>query len=688
MSESIQKQTAQLGTERIGKLLFRLSMPAITAQIINLLYNVVDRMYIGHMEGIGDLALTGVGVCLPLLMIISAFAALIGTGGAPRASIFLGKGNKDSAEHTLGNSVTILIIFSIVLTLIFQFFSRDMLMLFGASENTIGYALEYILIYSMGTIFVQLTLGLNPYITAQGFAKTSMMTVLIGATLNIILDPVFIFVFDMGVRGAALATIISQGVSMVWILLFLSGKKTTIRIKLKYLRLDPQIFLPCLALGLGVFIMQFTESLLAICFNASLYKYGGDVAVGSMTILISVMQASMLPLMGLGQGAQPIISYNFGAKNAERVRSTVRILLISCLCYSNLMWLAVQSFPQAFIKIFNDTPALVSFAIPALKIYMLASGVFGAQMACQQSFVSLGNAKSSLVVAIVRKIVLLIPLIYIMPALPLGVDKTTAVFLAEPIADFISVVFTVILFSHQFKISMQSITPQENDHSFSSLYKFVRGAVRLFTPSMKTTWSEPFRGTPSIFVCNHDRAYGPIAMCAYFDLRDDTRPWINAEVLSAKNMPEYVRHDYWWDPEKWYAPIFNYTAAYFYAGLIPPILRGSDSIGVHHDTGAMATLRTSVKYLNDGKHILLFPEHPDGYGKYKEDIFDGFISLGKLYYGRTKKCIDFYPVFVDWKAHEIRVGRPLAYDSSVPMQDFTQAVCVAVQDYFKSEGKL
>lgn len=449
-------QTEELGTCSVGKLLFKLAIPAIAAQIINLLYNLVDRMYIGHIANVGKLALTGVGVCLPLIMIISAFAALVSMGGAPRASIFLGKGEKDNAEKTLGNSFTLLIIISIILTIIFLLFSKDLLLLFGASENTIEYATSYMKIYSLGTIFVQLTLGLNAFISAQGFAKTSMLTVLIGAITNIILDPILIFGLNMGVAGAALATIISQSLSMIWILFFLTGKKTTLKIRKKHLHLSKEIILPSIALGLSPFIMQATESLITVCFNSSLLKYGGDIAVGAMTILTSVMQFSMLPLTGLTQGGQPIISYNFGAKNAERVKKAFKLLLISCLTYSTILWAAAIIYPQLFVLIFNNDPELVDFASRALRIYMAVSCIFGIQIACQQTFIALGNAKTSLFLALLRKVILLIPLIYIMPMFM--ADKTTAVFMSEPVADILAIATTAILFIVQFNKSMKEIS--------------------------------------------------------------------------------------------------------------------------------------------------------------------------------------------------------------------------------------
>ena len=448
-------QSAALATEPVGRLLLKLSAPAIAAQIVNLLYNMIDRIYIGHIDKIGDLALTGVGVCFPLIMIISAFAALVGMGAAPRASIFMGKGDKATAEKILGNSFTLLLCVSAVLTVVFVFFAKPILLTFGASENTIGYAMEYMSIYSFGTVFVQLTLGLNAFISAQGFAKISMMTVLIGAVCNIILDPVFIFGLNMGVKGAAIATVISQFISMVWILKFLTGSKTELKIRKENLKLNPQIFLPCMALGLSPFIMQATESLISVCFNSSLLKYGGDIAVGSMTILTSVMTFSILPLQGLCQGSQPIISYNYGAKNADRVKQGFKLTLVSCLVFSFTVWALVMLFPQNFIKLFNNNPELVDFASHALRIYMAVNCVFGAQIACQQTFIALGNAKCSLFLALLRKIILLIPLIYILPQFIS--NKTNAVFLAEPVADIIAVSCTVVLFTVQFRKSMKEL---------------------------------------------------------------------------------------------------------------------------------------------------------------------------------------------------------------------------------------
>lgn len=435
-----------LAEEPIGRLLFRLSVPTVAAQIINMLYNIVDRIYIGHMEGTGALALTGVGVCMPLIMIVSAFACLVGNGGAPRASILMGSGKKDQAEQILGNCFTTLFIISAVLTAVMFLGNRAFLMAFGASENTIGYATDYMNIYALGTIFVQMTLGMNSFITAQGFAKTGMLSVLIGAVSNIILDPIFIFAFNMGVRGAALATIISQAFSCIWVLVFLFGKKTTLRIRPENLRLKPEVIFPCMALGSSYFIMQASESILNVCFNSSLLKYGGDIAVGAMTILSSVMQFAMLPLQGMGQGAQPIMSYNYGAKNIARVKQTFLMLAKINLAFSVFIWLMVMLFPTGFAALFTSDAELIAFTGTALRVYMGGTAIFGIQMACQAAFNALGQAGSSIVVAVVRKFVLLIPIIYIMPAV-FTADRTMAVYMAEPVADVLAVTFTAVLFA-------------------------------------------------------------------------------------------------------------------------------------------------------------------------------------------------------------------------------------------------
>lgn len=444
-----------LGTEPVGKLLLKLAIPTVTAQLINMLYNIVDRVFIGHMPGDGDLALTGIGICFPLIMLISAFAVLVSGGGSPRASIAMGRGDPEEAERILGSCLTLQICISMLLTAALLLWNRDFLLAFGGSENTIEYAVSYMNVYAVGTLFVQLTISMNFYITAQGFAKTSMLTVLIGAVCNIILDPILIFGLNMGVRGAAVATVVSQGISCAWVMAFLCGPKTILRVKPNNLRMRKAILFPCLALGLSPFVMQASESVIFVCFNASLLRYGGDLAVGAMTILTSVMQFALLPIQGGAQGAQPITSYNYGAQNPERVKAVVFLLIKVCLTYSLILWGLIMVFPRAFAGMFTPDPTLLDFTAKALRIYCGGLGIFGLQLACQMTFVAIGYAKSSILVAIVRKFILLLPLIYLMPCLL--ADKTMAVYTAEPVADLIAVTFTAILFGVQFRKTIRKL---------------------------------------------------------------------------------------------------------------------------------------------------------------------------------------------------------------------------------------
>lgn len=447
-----------LANEPVGKLLFKLAVPTLAAQLINMLYNMVDKIYIGHMPGDGDLALAGLGVCLPLILIVSAFSALVASGGAPRASIFMGKGDREEAERIMGSCATVLVLISLTLTAVLLLFNRELLMLFGASENIIDYAVDYMNIYALGTVFVQLTLGLNAFITAQGFAKTSMLTVLIGAVLNIALDPLFIYGFHMGVKGAALATIISQSVSCVWVISFLRGKKTLLSIKKEHLRPDWRIVASCLALGVAPFIMQGSEGVICICFNSSLQKYGGDIAVSAMTVLSSAMMLVMMPMQGIAQGAQPILSYNFGAVRPDRVKKTFFLLLKVCMLFSTSMWAIIVFFPELFVGIFTPDAALIEYTSRAIRVYASVICLMGIQIACQMTFISMGNAKASAVVAIVRKFGLLLPLVYIIPHFM--EDKAMGVFLTEPISDFIAVSFTAILFTVQFRKALAKMEKQ------------------------------------------------------------------------------------------------------------------------------------------------------------------------------------------------------------------------------------
>ena len=439
-----QNNTNPMETGSIPKLLAQLAIPAVVAQVINLLYNIVDRIYIGHIPGIGAAALTGVGLFAPILMLLNAFAMLVGSGGAPRAAIAMGKKDHDTAEKIVGNCFTLLTGFAVILTILFYISAPTLLKLFGASSATMSYATAYARIYILGSFFVLIVLGMNPFITTQGFAKISMMTTVIGAVINIILDPVFIFVLGMGVRGAALATVLSQAVGAIWILRFLTGKKTILRLAKENMRLEVRVFGPCLALGISTFVMLSTESLLSISFTNSLSRYGGDVAVGAMTIITSINLLVAMPVQGICQGGQPIISYNYGADKPERVKKAFFTQFCACVAYTFTFWAVIMLFPQIFASIFTANKELVEYSSWALRIYM--AGIFstGFQISCQQSFMALGQAKVSLLLACLRKIILLIPLIFILPHfLP---DKVFAVFLAEPVSDILAAATTTITF--------------------------------------------------------------------------------------------------------------------------------------------------------------------------------------------------------------------------------------------------
>ena len=444
----MKEKTQDMGSGSIPKLLAQLAIPAVVAQIVNLLYNIVDRIYIGHIPEIGASALTGVGLFTPILMLINAFAMLAGAGGAPRAAIAMGEQNHERAEKIVGNCFSLLLIFAVILTGVFYIFAPDLLRLFGASNVTLPYAVEYSRIYILGSIFVLIVMGMNPFITTQGFSKISMLTTVIGAVINIFLDPIFIFGFGMGVKGAALATVLSQAVGAVWILHFLTGKKTILKLKKCNLKLEKEIIGPCLALGISSFIMLSTESLLSISFTSSLSRYGGDLAVGAMTIITSVSQLVLMPLQGICQGGQPIVSYNYGAGNKDRVKKAFFTQFKVCVIFSLVCWGAIMLIPQIFTGLFTSDQALAEYTVWAIRIYMAGIFSLGFQISCQQSFMALGQAKISLLLACLRKIVLLIPLIFILPLF--FENKVFAVFLAEPVSDVIAATVTTIAFLSRF----------------------------------------------------------------------------------------------------------------------------------------------------------------------------------------------------------------------------------------------
>ena len=435
-----------MGSGSVKKLMVQMAVPALVGQVVNLLYNIVDRIYIGHIPEIGGAALTGVGLFTPILMLITAFAMLCGAGGAPRAAIAMGQGDKDKAEKILGNCYAMLMMLAVVLTVVFYFACPSLLRLFGASDATLPYAVTYGRIYVIGSVFVLTVMGMNTFITTQGFASISMLTTVIGAVINIVLDPILIFVLDMGVAGAATATVLSQAVSALWILRFLTGKKTILKLKKENLKLRKPIILPCLALGISTFVMLSTESILSVSFTSSLARFGGDVAVGAMTVLTSINQLITMPLSGVCQGGQPLISFNYGAKKYDRVKEAFFCQFGVCVAYTTLFWLCLIAFPNVFAGIFTSDMALVDYTAWALKIFLACGFSVGFQISCQQAFMALGQAKISLIMALLRKVFLLIPLIFVLPLFFTPENKAFAVFLAEPISDVIAAAVTTFMF--------------------------------------------------------------------------------------------------------------------------------------------------------------------------------------------------------------------------------------------------
>lgn len=442
-----------MGTGSVKKLMLRMAVPALVGQVVNLLYNIVDRIYIGHIPEVGGTALTGVGLFTPILMLITAFAMLAGAGGAPRAAIAMGKGDKDEAEKIMGNCFTVLMILAVILTSTLYFAAPTLLRLFGGSDATLPYAVTYARIYILGSVFVLTVMGMNTFITTQGFAQISMLTTVIGAVINIVLDPILMFVLDMGVAGAAVATVLSQTISALWILRFLTGKKTILRLKVSNLKLIPGVILPCLGLGISSFVMVSTESILSVSFTSSLARFGGDVAVGAMTVLTSINQLVTMPLSGICQGGQPLISYNYGAKKLDRVKEAFFCQFGVCVAYTTGFWLLLMLAPNFFAGIFTNDTALVNYTAWAIRVFLACGFSVGFQLSCQQAFMALGQAKISLFMACLRKLILLIPLIFILPLF--FEDKAMAVFLAEPVSDFVAAAVTTIAFFTFFRKLMK-----------------------------------------------------------------------------------------------------------------------------------------------------------------------------------------------------------------------------------------
>ena len=447
------RNNEDMGSGSVKRWMVKMAVPAVIGQVVNLLYNIVDRIYIGHISGIGGSALTGVGLFTPILMLITAFAMLAGAGGAPRAAIAMGKGSREEAEKIMANCFTVLLILAVILTAVFSVFLPSLLRLFGASDVTLPYGTTYGRIYILGSIFVLTVMGMNPFLTTQGFSRMSMMTTVIGAGINIVLDPIFIFVLDLGVAGAALATVLSQAVSAVWILKFLTGKKTLLKLKPGNMTLERKIIAPCLGLGVSSFVMVSTESLLSISFTSSLSRYGGDVAVGAMTVLTSINQLITMPMQGVCQGGQPLMSFNYGAKKLNRVKEAFLCQFLTCVTYTAVFWSLLMLFPNAFAGIFTSDTALVEYTAWAIRVFLAGCFSVGFQLSCQQAFVALGQAKTSLIMACLRKLILLIPLIFILPLF--FENQAFAVFLAEPVSDILSAVVTTAVFARFFRKLMK-----------------------------------------------------------------------------------------------------------------------------------------------------------------------------------------------------------------------------------------
>lgn len=447
------RNNEDMGSGSVKRWMVKMAVPAVIGQVVNLLYNIVDRIYIGHISGIGGSALTGVGLFTPILMLITAFAMLAGAGGAPRAAIAMGKGSREEAEKIMANCFTVLLILAVILTAVFSVFLPSLLRLFGASDVTLPYGTTYGRIYILGSIFVLTVMGMNPFLTTQGFSRMSMMTTVIGAGINIVLDPIFIFVLDLGVAGAALATVLSQAVSAVWILKFLTGKKTLLKLKPGNMTLERKIIAPCLGLGVSSFVMVSTESLLSISFTSSLSRYGGDVAVGAMTVLTSINQLIMMPMQGVCQGGQPLMSFNYGARKLNRVKEAFLCQFLTCVTYTAVFWSLLMLFPNAFAGIFTSDTALVEYTAWAIRVFLAGCFSVGFQISCQQAFMALGQAKTSLIMACLRKLILLIPLIFILPLF--FENQAFAVFLAEPVSDILSAVVTTAVFARFFRKLMK-----------------------------------------------------------------------------------------------------------------------------------------------------------------------------------------------------------------------------------------
>lgn len=642
---------------------------------------LAERLTVGRIPQTGQLALGALAAVFPLVLAALAGAVLVGKSGAKEASRLLSLGKQEEAEQMLGSSFCLLIFCGLLLTAGFQLVGAELLQLAGAGKESLPLALDYLNTYSLGLVFVLLTWGLNAFLTAQGRLWESAAALLAAAATALFLTPLLTLRFGLGLPGAALAGLVAHGISALLMTLALAVKKTSLGLRIASLIPGIKTFKIGLHQGLSAFLLLLGEGLIFALLNRRLFRLEGELGLAVLTVLTGVLALFLLPLMGLAKGAKPLLQARFAKDDTEHVKRTAGLLILLSLGFSVVLWAAVQLRPQTFFRLFGGEERLADFGLPLLRLFSAGACLLGLQTALRQVLSAVGAERNLPAAVPPRSRILMLIFIFVLPGLSGRFSKTALILLAQPLADFFAAAFALALFLRGFHRALEGGAVYAERRQ-GRLFRLLRLVIALFTPRMETVWEEPFSGAPSVFVCNHDRAFGPIAMCVHFPLCREIRPWINAQVLSPRETPQYVREDYWWNPDKWTAPIFDYSLAYLMALLIPPILRGADSVPVYHDAGVMATLRASVKTLSDGKHLLLFPERPTGYHQYDTEIFDGFVSVGRLYYKRSRERVHFYPAFVDWESKKITVGKPLVYDPSVDHTIQAPRTAKAIEAYF------
>ena len=640
-----------------------------------------ERLSVGRIPETGQPALGALATVLPLVLAVFAITVLVGKSGAKEAKRLLSLGKQAEAEERLGGSICLLIVCALLFTAVFRLFGEPLLRLAGAGEESLPLALDYLNTYHFGLVFVLLTWGLNSFLTAQDRHWESAIALLAAAAVAVILIPLLIFRFELGLRGAALGGLAAHGVSALLMSLALVGKSAPLRLRAACLLPGLKAWKTGLSKSVSAFLVLLGEGLLFALLNHRLLRQEGEAGLAVLTILAGVMALFFLPLMGLAKGAKPLLQARFAKGDTEGVKRATGLLILLSFGFSLSLWAVVQLKPQAFFRLFGAEERLLALGLPLLRLFCGGACLLGLQTAMRQALSAVGAERNLPANVLPRSRILMLTFIIVLPGLFGRTSRTGLILLAQPVADFLATAFALALFLRGFHRALEEGTDFA-EHRQGRLFRLLRVVLALFTPRMETVWEEPFSGAPSVFVCNHDRAFGPIAMCVHFPLCREIRPWINAQVLSPRETPQYVREDYWWDPDKWTAPIFDHSLAYLMALLIPPILRGADSVPVYHDVRVMSTLRASVKTLSDGKHLLLFPERPIGYHQYGTEIFDGFVSVGRLQYRRSRERVHFYPAFVNWESKKITVGKPLVYDPSVDHAAQAPRTARAIEDYF------